>query len=96
MAGAHCNAFLIQDRADVVRMNVVNHEGEYGGFLPSCTDDSYTFDCGDPFCRIVQQLLLVRGCLVAPGLVRVSDWRPPAGSDAGFPAAIWVGVARKP
>jgi S-adenosyl methyltransferase len=34
--------------------------------------------------------------LVAPGLVRVSDWRPPAGSKAGFPAAIWVGVARKP
>jgi S-adenosyl methyltransferase len=34
--------------------------------------------------------------LVAPGLVRVSDWRPPAGSYAGFPAAIWVGVARKP
>ena len=34
--------------------------------------------------------------LVAPGLVRVSDWRPPAGSDAGFPAAIWAGVARKP
>jgi S-adenosyl methyltransferase len=33
--------------------------------------------------------------LVAPGLVRVSDWRPPAGSDAGFPAAIWAGVARK-
>jgi S-adenosyl methyltransferase len=33
--------------------------------------------------------------LVAPGLVRVSDWRPPADSNAGFPAAIWAGVARK-
>ena len=33
--------------------------------------------------------------LVPPGLVRVSDWRPPTGSDAGFPAAIWVGAARK-
>jgi S-adenosyl methyltransferase len=32
---------------------------------------------------------------VAPGLVRVSDWRPPAGSNTGFPAAIWAGVARK-
>jgi S-adenosyl methyltransferase len=32
---------------------------------------------------------------VAPGLVRVSDWRPPAEADAGFPAAIWAGVARK-
>jgi hypothetical protein len=33
--------------------------------------------------------------LVAPGLVRVSDWHPPAGSNAEFPAAIWAGVARK-
>jgi len=33
---------------------------------------------------------------VPPGLVRVSDWRPPAGSDASFPAAIWAAVARKP
>ncbi len=32
---------------------------------------------------------------VEPGLVRVSDWRPPAGSDAGYPAAIWAGAARK-
>jgi hypothetical protein len=33
--------------------------------------------------------------LVAPGLVRVSEWRPPADAEAGFPAAIWAGVARK-
>jgi len=33
--------------------------------------------------------------LVPPGLVRVSDWRPPAGANAGYPAAIWAGVARK-
>jgi hypothetical protein len=33
--------------------------------------------------------------LVAPGLVRVSEWRPPADAGAGFPAAIWAGVARK-
>jgi hypothetical protein len=33
--------------------------------------------------------------LVAPGLVQVSDWRPPAGTGAGFPAAIWAGAALK-
>jgi hypothetical protein len=33
---------------------------------------------------------------VEPGLVRVSDWRPPADSGAAFPAAIWAAVARKP
>jgi hypothetical protein len=34
--------------------------------------------------------------LVAPGLVQVSDWRLPADTEAGFPAAIWAGVAQKP
>jgi len=33
--------------------------------------------------------------LVEPGLVNVSEWRPDAGS-AQPPAALWVGVARKP
>jgi len=34
--------------------------------------------------------------LVEPGLVRVSDWRPPHGSPNWGPAALWAGVARKP
>jgi S-adenosyl methyltransferase len=33
--------------------------------------------------------------LVEPGLVNVSEWRPDAG-PARAPAALWVGVARKP
>jgi len=33
--------------------------------------------------------------LVEPGLVNVSEWRPEPGSAAA-PAALWVGVARKP
>jgi hypothetical protein len=33
--------------------------------------------------------------LVPPGLVRVSDWRPPADAEPGFPAAIWAGAGRK-
>jgi hypothetical protein len=33
--------------------------------------------------------------LVGPGLVNVSEWRPDAG-PAQAPAALWVGVARKP
>ena len=34
--------------------------------------------------------------LAEPGLVRVSDWRPPADSPIWGPAALWAGVARKP
>ncbi len=33
--------------------------------------------------------------LVEPGLVNVSEWRPDAATDLG-PAALWVGVGRKP
>jgi S-adenosyl methyltransferase len=33
--------------------------------------------------------------LTEPGLVNISEWRPEAGS-AEEPAALWVGVARKP
>jgi S-adenosyl methyltransferase len=34
--------------------------------------------------------------LVEPGLVNVSEWRPDANGPAEMPAALWVGVARKP
>ncbi len=34
--------------------------------------------------------------LVEPGLVPVSDWRPPPDSPNWGPAALWAGVARKP
>ena len=34
--------------------------------------------------------------LAEPGLVRVSDWRPPADTPIWGPAALWAGVARKP
>jgi hypothetical protein len=34
--------------------------------------------------------------LVAPGLVRVSDWRPDSPEDAALPTILWGGVAVKP
>ena len=34
--------------------------------------------------------------LVAPGLVRVSDWRPDSPEEAALPTILWGGVARKP
>jgi len=33
--------------------------------------------------------------LVAPGLVRVPEWRPDSDADRANPAAVWGGVARK-
>jgi len=34
--------------------------------------------------------------LVAPGVVRVSDWRPDSDLEAARPTGLWGGVARKP
>jgi O-methyltransferase involved in polyketide biosynthesis len=34
--------------------------------------------------------------LVAPGLVRVSDWRPDSPEEAATPTILWGGVARQP
>jgi hypothetical protein len=34
--------------------------------------------------------------LVAPGVVRVSDWRPDSAEDSATPTILWGGVARKP
>jgi hypothetical protein len=34
--------------------------------------------------------------LVAPGLVRVTDWRPDGPEDAALPTILWGGVAVKP
>jgi hypothetical protein len=34
--------------------------------------------------------------LLAPGVVRVSDWRPDSDLEAARPTGLWGGVARKP
>ena len=34
--------------------------------------------------------------LVAPGVVRVSDWRPESPAESATPTILWGGVARKP
>jgi hypothetical protein len=34
--------------------------------------------------------------LIEPGMTNVPDWRPETAEEAGSPAALWAGVARKP
>jgi hypothetical protein len=33
--------------------------------------------------------------LLAPGVVRVSEWRPALADEAGVPTTLWGGVGRK-
>ncbi len=60
MAGADRNAFLIEDRADVVRMNVVNHKGKHAGLFASRANDPDTFNRREFFGCIAQQVCFVR------------------------------------
>ena len=44
MTGANGNAFLIQNRADVVRMNVVDHKRQHARLFSRRADDPHAFD----------------------------------------------------
>ena len=46
MSGTYGNALLIENRADVVRMNVIDDERNDSGFLLSRADDSHRVDLG--------------------------------------------------
>src|SRR5216683_3821500 len=58
MAGAHGDAFLIEYRANVMRVNVVDHERQHAQFLPRGADDAHTFDSRQALSSIAQQLVL--------------------------------------
>src|SRR6266436_63303 len=45
MPGTHGDAFLIEDGANVVRMDIIDNERQDTELLTSCADDAYTFDC---------------------------------------------------
>jgi len=52
MAGPHCDTLLIQNRADVVGVNVIDHEGDHAGFFFRGADDARWLKFGERFCRI--------------------------------------------
>jgi hypothetical protein len=60
MAGANGYALLIEDRSNVMWMNVVNHKRKHAGLLPRGSDNPYTFDCRQALSGVSQQFVLVR------------------------------------
>src|SRR5947209_5766308 len=62
VSGAYGDALLIEYRSNVVRMNVVNDEGEHARLLARVADDADAFDGGDSLGRVPQQFLLVDEC----------------------------------
>src|SRR5262249_46991873 len=71
VAGPQGDSFLIQDRADVVRVDAVEYEGNRSGFLPGRTDEAYAGDLQQSFRRIHQELVLVSGDVLQADLLHV-------------------------
>src|ERR1041385_6847430 len=66
MPGAHGDAFLVEDRADVVWMNVIDHKRKHARFVLCSADDAHAFDRRDALGRVTQQLGFVsRGTLAS-------------------------------
>src|SRR5687768_15498128 len=61
MAGANGDTFAIEDGADVVRMYSLQDKGQGAGLLPCCSNDPQTFDSGNGFGCIREQMVFVRG-----------------------------------
>src|ERR1043166_3918876 len=75
VAGADGDALPVEDCAHVVRVNVVNDEGQYARLLARVADDADALDGGDSFGRVPQKLLLVREGGVAVERVQVVNRR---------------------
>src|SRR3954471_284148 len=61
MSSTHSNPLLVENGADVMRMNLVEHEREHARFLMRSANYSDAFYSRKLFCRITQQVGLVLG-----------------------------------
>src|SRR5437764_15242192 len=62
VSGAYGDALLIEYRADIVRVHLVNHKREHARLLARVADDADALDGGDSLGRVPHQLLLVYDC----------------------------------
>ncbi len=62
VAGAHRNAICIEECPDVVRVDLVDHEGKNGSFVRRRTNDSETINRGELCSRIFEQRILMGKC----------------------------------
>ena len=72
MAGANGDSFLIENRADVVRVDAVDHEREHAGLFFRGADQSNAGNRRNRFGRVGQQIVLVRGDVVDAEAVHVA------------------------
>ncbi len=99
MSGSDGDAFLIQNRADVVRVNVVNHERQHAELFTRGADNAHAFDRGNLCRRIDEQLMFVGRGLFPADDAQIINGRAQAnlGSDRGrarFKLVRQVGIDR--
>src|ERR1044072_475133 len=75
MAGANGDALLIEDSANVVRMNIVDRERDHTQFFFRRADDAYAFNRQQPLRRVVQQVMLVSRGFLATDDVQIINRR---------------------
>ena len=95
VAGADGDALVVEYRADVVRMNPLNDEGEYARLLARRPDDADALDGRKPLGRVTQKLLLVRVRRLAVNAVQIINRgaEPDREAMAGVPASNLSGMA---
>ena len=75
VARAHGDAFLIQYRPNIVRMNLVQHKRQHACLFPRSANQADSRQRAHNFRRILQQIVLVRGNLSDADSVHVPDRR---------------------
>ncbi len=93
MARANTDAVLIQDRCEIVRVNVAVREWNDAGAVILRSVDRDAFDLGKPLDRRAGEFLLVRGHLVHPELLEIGDRgrQPDCSLHVGRPALELMG-----
>ena len=57
--GAYRHTLVIENRAEIVRMDVADHEGLHAGFVSCRADQSNSLDALESRCHVLEEMLFV-------------------------------------
>src|SRR4051795_11921626 len=78
VAGPNSNAFLVKQPADFLRAMIGENEADDAHFFPRSPNNSQTVDFGQPFGRVLQQLVLIGSDVWQPDAIDVIERRTEA------------------
>src|ERR1051325_9400571 len=97
MAGTNGDALLVEDRADVVRMDALDSEGENAGLLSRRADNGHPGNIGQTRGRIFEKLVFIfrRGHEIDRIDIVYCSPKPNTCSNCGCPGLEFLGYRRK-